>query len=330
MTSTIRFLFLVLLLVLLAAVLVAGGGPTSAAPAYSVSVSAASSSFPVGQDGIFVVRLEGAVSSFPSFDYQVEGGTLVGVVALNPTGPTTAEGAVHVRRETAGTARLTVSLAGESIASAEARFVPTGQVRVRVTLDAGVDAAARTWRFEIANSSNQVVATLSAGTSGDAPVSIVSSAALPYGFYTVRQVLGSDTATSCSGSAFYEVVAPVSAQTTLELAAASAQAAFEIRPCAALPGDLRVDIPIDTVTPGAFGPGVIGDADVLPGETPINDVRGARQAGDAPLPPSTGNTGAPPAGGAAEMAAMLLVAMSLMAIPALAWPVVGAARRSKR
>jgi hypothetical protein len=331
MTSTVRFLFLVLLLVLLAAVLVANGGPTSAAAAYTVSAAASSSAFPVGGDGVFVVRLDGTFSAFPSFDYQVQGGTLTGVVALNSTGPTSAEGTVHVSRETAGTALLTVSLSGQALATAEARFVPMGQVQVRVKLDAGIDAAARTWRFEVLNTSNQVVASLSGGTSGDAPVANLTSAALPYGFYTVRQVLGSDTATACGGGAFYEVVAPVYAATTVELASASAQATFEIRPCAALPADLQVNIPIDTVAPAGFGPGVIGDADVFPGETPINDVRGARQAGDAPLPPRTGNS-APSSqvNGSLALAPALLAGLWLLTIPALAWPAVAAARRSKR
>jgi hypothetical protein len=331
MTSTVRFLFLVLLLVLLAAVLVVNGGPTSAAAAYTVSASASSSAFPVGGDGIFVVRLDGAFSAFPSFDYQVQGGTLTGVVALNSTGPASAEGTVHVTRDTAGTALLTVSLSGQALATAEGRFVPMGQVQVRVKLDAGIDAAARTWRFEVLNTSNQVVASLSGGTSGDAPVANFTSAALPYGFYTVRQVLGSDTSTACIGSAFYEVIAPVSASTTVELAGATVQAAFEIRPCAALPGDLQVNIPVDTVAPGGFGPGVIGDADVFPGETPINDVRGARQAGDAPLPPRTGDSPTEvQTSRSLATAAMLLGALSLLTIPALAWPAVAAARRSKR
>lgn len=330
LTSTIRFLVLVIFLVLLAAFLVANAGPTSAAPAYTVAVSPSASTFAAGGDGVFIVRLEGGLSVFPSFDYEVEGGTLTGVVALNPTGPTTAEGSVHVTRSTPGTARLNVSLGGRALGSAEATFAPVGQVQVRVQLDAGIDAAARTWRFEVVNTSDQVVATLSAGTSGDAPVATVSSGALPYGFYTVRQVLGSDTGTACTGGAFYEVVAPVSAATTVELAAANAVVPFEIRPCAALPADQRVDIPIDTVAPGGFGPGVIGDPDVLPGVTPINDVRGARQAGDVPLPPRTGNTRAGgPSGSSPEMA-VLLGLVSLSMFSALLWPVAVAVRGSKR
>lgn len=264
-------------------------------------------------------------------DYDVHGGTLTGVVALNSTGSATAEGTVHVARNTAGAARLRVLLAGQPLASAEATFAPMGHVQVRVQLDAGIEAAARTWRFEVVNTSEQVVATLVAGTSGDAPVAIVSSAALPYGFYTVRQVLGSDTGVACTGRAFYEVVAPVSAATTLELAAASALAQFEIRPCAALPADPQVNIPIDTLAPGGFGPGVIGDAGVLPGVTPINDVRGAQQAGDAPLPPRTGNS-APgaPSGSWPQLAAALFGLLTLTSISALAWPVAAPIPRSKR
>jgi len=266
--------------------------PTGASSAFQVSASPASPTFPAGANGIFIVRLEGSTDMLPSLDYAVEGASLEGVVSLNVTGPSTAEGAVHVRRDSAGTARLIVSFGGTTLATAEARFVPMGAVQVQVTMNAGINAAARTWRFEVVNASGQVAATLSAGTSGDAPTATVTSAMLPHGFYTVRQMLGSDTRTACAPGVFYEVAAPVSAATTIELASATARAVFTIRPCADLPRDLQVSIPVDVVAPSAGG--VVGEADVLASQPPIDEVRGTRQAGPGPLPARTGNIPLPP------------------------------------
>ena len=63
---------------------------------------------------------------------------------------------------------------------------------------------------------------------------------------------------------------------------------FTIEPCAALPTDLSVLIPVDTIAPA---PGFVGDADVFPGETPVSEVRGARDEGPGnPLPPRAGNS----------------------------------------
>lgn len=176
--------------------------------------------------------------------------------------------------------------------ASRASAAETGAISINLTLQAGPEAAARTWRFEVVNTSGLVVETLSAGTSGDRLATTVTSGAVPRGFYTVRQVLTNDTKATCDGGAFYEVTAPVGASTVVELAGAALNVEFSIRPCAALPRNLEVNIPVDTITPA--GPGVIGDASVLP-ETPINEVRGARSEGPGgPLAPSTGNTVAVP------------------------------------
>ncbi len=262
--------------------------PASAANSFTVSVSPNVEPVAVGSTAVFTIRVEGQTALLPSFNFEVEGGTLAGVASLDPTAANVAEGSVFVTRDSEGTARLNVLFGAQVLATGSARFAMLGTLNVSVTLDAGPDAAARTWRYEVLSSSGKVVGTFSAGTSGDAPSSVVSLPNLPYGFYTVRQILGNDTRSSCASGVFYQVASPVSAQTTLELSSAAAAVFFTITPCPDLPAGLSVSVPIDTLAPAA---GILGEADVLPGETPISEVRGTRQAGPGdPLPPSVGNS----------------------------------------
>lgn len=305
-----RLSLLPLLALLVAATLAAHVAPARAAEPFTVSVAPASEPVAPGGTAVFRIRVEGQIAAPPSFNYDVEGGTLTGVASLDPTAANVAEGAVFVTRETAGAATLTVRFGGAVLATSSARFGVTGNVSVRVNLNAGPEAAARTWRYEVLSASGQVVATLTANTSGDAPATTVTATNLPYGYYTVRQVLGGDTRTTCSGGSFYEVQEPVSAQTTIELASAAASVTFTIAPCPGIP-DLNVSIPIDTIAQ----PGTVGDADVEPGVTPVSEVRGTRQEGPgSPLPPVAGNTA--PVGhptGSNTTFILLLGALGLMA-----------------
>ncbi len=239
-----------------------------------------------------------------------------------------AEGTVFVSRESEGTAKLTVSFGGEMLASGEASFARMGKVDVRVSLDAGPDAAARTWRYEVVTTSGEVVATLQASTSGDFPTDTVS-ANLPYGFYTVRQVLGNDTRTACASGVFYRIATPSSAETTIELASGAATVDFAIAPCPDLPTDLGVTIPIDTLVPAA---GVVGDADVLPGETPISEVRGTRQEGpgNSPLPPSVGNSVASASATSNLFLLLLVTGAAVTLLPVAAWSAVAVKARENR
>jgi hypothetical protein len=293
-----------------------------------VSVAPTAEAFPVGETAIFRVRVEGHTENLPSFNFDVEGGTLAAVASIDPTAANVAEGAVFITRETPGTANLTVSFGSEVLATSQARFANMGTVGVNVTLNAGADAAARTWRYEVVSASGTVVATLTANTSGDAPSMQVASAPLPHGFYTVRQVLGSDTRTACAGGAFYAVAAPVSAETTIELAANTATVNFTIVPCPDLPSGLNVLIPVDTIAPP---PGVVGEAEGAPGETPISEVRGARDENpNVPLPPRVGNSEAPVEPNPSIWGLLLVtVAVTLMLAPA-AWVAAEVTRRAKR
>jgi len=292
-------------LALLAAAVTAGGSSAQAAAPYSVTVAPVSETFAVGETAIFRVKVQGQTANLPSFDFDVEGGTLEAVASIDPTAANVAEGAVFVTRANEGTARLTVRLSSEVLATGQARFANLGTVSVNVSLDAGPDAAARTWRYEVLSSSGSVVASLVANTSGDAPQMLVSSIPLPYGFYTVRQVLGSDTATSCAAGSFYTVAAPVSGATTIELTTSQAIVNFTIAPCPSLPADLRVLTPVDTIAPA---PGIVGDAVGAPGEAPISEVRGARDENpNFPLPPRAGDSPQIPEDHARTLSGLLII-----------------------
>jgi|GEM_PF-1743954 len=304
--------------------------PAHAQLPYTVSVAPARDTVPVGEMAVFRVRVEGQTTTLPSFNFDVEGGSLAGVGSIDPTAANVAEGTVFVTRESEGTAKLTVRFGGQALASSQARFARMGTLNITVTLDAGPDAAARTWRYEVVAPSGQVVATLQANTSGDAPSHQVSTQNLPYGFYTIRQVLGNDTRTACAPGTFYRVAAPVGAETTVQLDGESATVRFSIATCPDLPTDLGVIIPIDTLAPAPAG-GVVGEADVLPGVTPISEVRGTRQEGPGdPLPPAVGNSPAGAARGSVPLLVVLAVGATMTLVPAAAWCAATSRNRSRR
>jgi len=285
--------------------------------AFTVKVIPPTGPIPVGTDAIFTVRVEGQTITLPSFQYDVEGGIIAGVASIDPIAANVAEGTIFVTRDSEGLARLEISFAGQVLATGETRFANMGAVSIAVSVEAGDDAAARTWRYEVLNASDQLVATLQANTSGDSPSQVLTTASLPYGFYTVRQVFGSDTRTACGAGVFYQVAAPASGQTTLELNANTATVNFVIRPCPDLPTDLGVIIPIDTVGPPAPG-GVLGDAVVAPGDTPISEVRGTRQAGPGaePLAPAVGNSMQPATAPASLHFSLALAGLALLTVAA--------------
>jgi hypothetical protein len=302
------------------------GSPSAeAAASYAVSVSATSDPVSLGDLAIFRVRVEGQTASLPSFDFDVEGGRLAAVASIDPTAANIAEGTVFVTRETPGTAQLRVRLGNEVLATGQVRFAAMGKVNVRVSLDAGPDAAARTWRYEVVSATGSVVGSLTANTSGDSPVNMVTSGQLPYGQYTIRQVLGNDTRTACAAGTFYRVAA---AEAAIELSSPQATANFTIFPCPDLPAGISVQIPVDTIAPPA---GVVGDADVFPGETPVSEVRGAREEGPGNvLPPSVGNTLAESDQASSAFTFLFVFGAVATLVPAAAWSVVALTKRLKR
>jgi hypothetical protein len=145
-------------------------------------------------------------------------------------------------------------------------------------------------------------------------------------------VLSADTRTACATGAFYEVTAPAGAAATVQLSTDRATVAFTIRPCPDLPASLEVQIPVDTIAPGSGG-GVVGDADFLPGEEPINEVRGAREPGPAanvPLPPDTGNTLVGARSSNSMPLLLLVTGAAVMSLSPLAWSASRASGRLKR
>lgn len=326
MTNTIRLAAASLLTAVIAA-LFAFSGTASAQQSFTVTVAPAAASYPAGSDAVFVVRVEGNTTALPSFSYEVEGGTLEGVLPATPVATNVAQGSVFVSRASAGVASVTVSFAGQDLATARVNFVGTGVLQVQTTLSAGINAAARTWRYEVVDAAGAVVATLNVSTSGDAPTGAATTAALAHGSYTVRQVLGNDTATSCSGGAFYSVASPTR---NVQLSTSNQAVAFTVTPCPALP-DLEVQIPVDTIAPG-FGPGVVGDASDLvpPGVTPVSEVAGARQPGFIPLPPNTGDSAM--AGESARISSLFHIAAGLVTISGavLGWSLRQRATQSPR
>lgn len=212
--------------------------------------------------------------------------------------------------------------AGQSLASAQTPDA-TGQLAIQVTVLAGPAAAARTWRFEVVNSAGAAVQTLSVGTSGEAPTAAETTSPLPYGSYTIRQILGSDTRTICDATSFYEVASPAGAKTTVELGSARVTVPFTIRPCAALPTKLQVQVPIDTVAPTG-GP-------ALP-PTPIDEVRGTRTGGPTgPLSPNTGDSPlTPPESNHAPSLLLVVLGLGATLIPSAGFAVAHARQRSRR
>ncbi|MGI8926345.1 MAG: hypothetical protein ACR2HN_06830 [Tepidiformaceae bacterium] len=173
--------------------------------------------------------------------------------------------------DAAGEDSLAVSMAGEG-ASARPLSFAGGRVTVSATISPAAEAAGRTWRFEVVDARGAVVETLSLGTSADAPAGTAQGAPLAPGFYTVRQVLGKDTALACAEGVFYEVTSPAGALERVDLGPGGVRVAFSISLCQGS-GGLEGNRPIDTLAPASTG---------------LDGAGGARVRG-APLPPATGS-----------------------------------------
>lgn len=261
---------------------------------YTVTITAPPTAQP-GTPAAVTIRIEGQVALLPSFTYDVEEATLLGVLAPTPVAANVAEGTVFLRRDTPGSGALTVSFAGQVLARATVQFgTATGTIRVETLLAAGPNAAARTWRYQAIDATGAVAAELQTFTSGDAPLGTASTT-LPAGVYAIRQILGSDTALACSTGIFYAVSQPAGAVTTVSIApGGQATVRYTITPCPDLPRDPEVLIPVDTIVPGPQG-GIVGEPAIAPSEPPFNQVAGARQPGPGLLPPAAGNSAPPPA-----------------------------------
>ena len=138
----------------------------------------------------------------PSFNYDVEGGSLAASLPSTPP-PRTSPKAPSSSPAKPKAPPPDRPLRERSPGDGNRRASPDGQVAVNVSLDAGPDAAARTGVTN-PHCLGAGSCTLVANTSGDSPESSSLPQQLPFGFYTVRQVLGSDTRTACSAGAFLQ------------------------------------------------------------------------------------------------------------------------------
>lgn len=290
-----------------------------AASPWTVTITPAAVTYPAGTDATFIVHVDGTGTQLPSFEYTAEGGTIDSAPQLQAVSTTAAEARVQVRRNSGGTASLSAEFGGQTLATGNATFAALGAITINVTLQADDTAAARTWRFEVIDPTGKAVSTLNASTSGDALTGTATTPLLPYATYTVRQVLGNDTATACSAQgAFYAVTSPAGASTAVSLSSAAASAEFEITPCN--PPVQYVSIPVDPI---AFPtPAPTPTFTTAPGQTPVNEVRGVRQEGPGDagvaatstvLPPNTGSGVASQAGAGAGLFELLGLALAAAA-----------------
>jgi len=236
-------------------------GRSGASSLLTVTLHPTATAFAPGTDAAVLVRAEGDAPELADYGFSVENGILVGAVVPNATAPGVAEGRVVVRRETPGSATVHVKVGGVDAAVTDVVFA---------------NGAASTQAASPVTGAGQVLAAVSAGTSGDAPTGIVTTDPLPAAAYTVRQVLGNDTKLGCTTGAFYQVVSPAGGSMSV-VVPGSAVATFVIKPCPGAPTDLGVSRPDDPVaTPPA----------------PIDEVRGVREEGP-PQAPSAGTGLAP-------------------------------------
>jgi hypothetical protein len=264
-------LLLFLALVLAFAVL-AGGREAKASGPLIVTVQAPAGPALAGADATFIIRAEGDSPAAQSLDFSVVGGTLSGAVALNEVAPGVAEGAAFVRRETPGQVILTVLVAGRPVATGSVTYADAGRVEVQLALEAGHSAAARTWRFEVLDAPGNVVTALSIGTSGDAPLGVGRTDPLPFGSYSVRPVLRTDTQLSCSPGVTYEVSPPSGDMVSVSPGEPLAPVRFSVRLC---PGASQ-----QAATGGMAGTREILSATPLPpesGKAPTVERAGSRQ-----------------------------------------------------
>ncbi len=255
----------------------------------TISVAPVDAPIGVGEEAPFVVRVSGADAAALEIRYEVEGGVLVGLLAPAQVGPETFEAVAYVRRDTPGIVTLHASAGGVS-ASASAEAIIAGRVRIQLTVHDVVQGASRTWPFEVADAAGEVVARVNVAASGGYP-GTADTILLPYGTYTVRQVLGAVTGLSCSEGRFFAVRQPAGAVTSVSIFGPRSLAEFEVDVCPV------VALPSASPTP-----------------TPVEAVAGERIPGPAgtPRPPAAG-TGLEPVTASGGGAVLALVGLALAA-----------------
>ena len=149
--------------------------------------------------------------------------------------------------------------------------IPTnaGTITIALTLESSASSAARTWSFEVVDSTGSVVDTVLLPVSGDAPRAAATTKAVTAGRYSIRPKQTRDLGASCSATVLFEI-----------------NGAFEVTVPAANPAAFSIH-PCSVSTSFADTPTISTKQD--DSETPrIDRVAGVREPG-IPLPPNTGS-----------------------------------------
>lgn len=133
------------------------------------------------------------------------------------------------RRSILAATVLAASFALPGVQDALAAPTP-GRIAIAVNLEADAAGAARTWRFEVADSNGAVVRSVSIPLSGEAPSVAMAIDDLPSGDYEVRPVLSSDLGLECANGALFRVS---SGAAPVPVGPGGTGASFTITPCGA-------------------------------------------------------------------------------------------------
>lgn len=272
-----------------------------ARPTVAVTILAPAEPVHAGAEAVFVVVVSGPGAAGAIIDYEAEGGTIMQRLGLTESAPDVATATVWVRRDEPGSATLRATVRDGAGAAASARFASAGSIQLTLNVDAPPDGAARSWLFEVLDSSDVVVEELVAFTSGDAPEDSPVTGPLPAGVYTVRPAGDLSLGAVCGGPVFYQLLAPAGGVASVSLGDSGiAAVSFHFAACPPA---------------GASAPN----------PTPTQMVAGARTgASPTPLPPAAG------AGRAADVDTApqwVVVVVLLVTVGASGWLV---ARRASR
>ena len=119
----------------------------------------------------------------------------------------------------------TTAMAGNSLAAAAPA---PGRIAISVNLQADSSAAARTWRFEVADANGTVVRSVSIPLSGEVPSATMAVDDLPAGDYVVRPVFSADLGLECAKGALFRVNSEAA---LVPVRPTGAGASFTITPC---------------------------------------------------------------------------------------------------
>jgi hypothetical protein len=171
---------------------------------------------------------------------------------------------------TSFTAAFALLLLGAAMPGAVAAApAAANTIAVQLTMDAPASSAARTWRFEVADESGAIVSTFSLNAiAGTASVALAKAPGA--GVYTVRQLLGHDTAARCGDGAFWAVTAPAAGVAEVQVSEdAPVAVSFVVAPCPLLAKDELASM----ARPGSSQPPAIESTATI-----LTDGNGSHQA----------------------------------------------------